>query len=73
MCLEFGQIVMAPSLRRPGCVFGCYGQIGLGGYEREKKPCPGSIELEETAKQRDFVRDWSEKEGKTMNTGGVEE
>ncbi|GFX65032.1 hypothetical protein TNCV_451701 [Trichonephila clavipes] len=39
----------------------------------EKKPCPESRELEESAKERDFDRDWKEKEGKTMNAGGVEE
>ncbi|GFT91346.1 hypothetical protein TNCV_4285361 [Trichonephila clavipes] len=50
---------LAPCSRRPGI--------------REKKPCPGSRELEESAKERDIVRDWSGKEGKTTNAGGVEE
>ncbi|GFW37017.1 hypothetical protein TNCV_5019151 [Trichonephila clavipes] len=40
---------------------------------RETKPCPGSRELEESVKERDLVRDWSEKERKTMNADGVEE
>ncbi|GFX92175.1 hypothetical protein TNCV_1740951 [Trichonephila clavipes] len=31
VCPDVGQGIMAPWLRRPGCVFGCYGQIGLGG------------------------------------------
>ncbi|GFV82671.1 hypothetical protein TNCV_1619001 [Trichonephila clavipes] len=30
-------------------------------------------ELEESAKEKDLVRDWSGKEGKTMNDGDVEE
>ncbi|GFS56003.1 hypothetical protein TNCV_2564491 [Trichonephila clavipes] len=39
----------------------------------EKEPCPGWRELEESAKERDLVRYWNEKEGKTMNAGVVEE
>ncbi|GFV58168.1 hypothetical protein TNCV_687751 [Trichonephila clavipes] len=34
---------------------------------------PGWRELEESSKERDLVRDWSGKEGKTMNAGGVGE
>ncbi|GFT60705.1 transposable element Tcb1 transposase [Trichonephila clavipes] len=33
---------------------------------RRKQACPGSRELEESAKEKDLVRDWSGKEGKTM-------
>ncbi|GFX44171.1 hypothetical protein TNCV_4119671 [Trichonephila clavipes] len=33
----------------------------------------GSRKLEESAKERDLVRDWSGKEGKTMKAGGVGE
>ncbi|GFX34047.1 hypothetical protein TNCV_912481 [Trichonephila clavipes] len=43
------------------------------GYGRKKKPCPGSRELEKSAKERDLVRVWSGTEGKTMNAGGVGE
>ncbi|GFV17095.1 hypothetical protein TNCV_3632591 [Trichonephila clavipes] len=39
----------------------------------ELEESPGWRKLEESAKERDLVRDWSEKEGKTMNAGGVEE
>ncbi|GFV41381.1 uncharacterized protein TNCV_1302411 [Trichonephila clavipes] len=32
---DVGQGIMAPWSRRPGCVFGCYGQIGLEGGEEK--------------------------------------
>ncbi|GFT70148.1 hypothetical protein TNCV_3456141 [Trichonephila clavipes] len=31
VCPDIGQGIMALWSRRPGCVFRCYGQIGLGG------------------------------------------
>ncbi|GFX78295.1 hypothetical protein TNCV_5136421 [Trichonephila clavipes] len=38
VCPDVGQGIMAPWSRRPGYVFGCYGQIGLGGRERLRWP-----------------------------------
>ncbi|GFU78544.1 hypothetical protein TNCV_2301561 [Trichonephila clavipes] len=61
VCPEVGQEIMTPWSRR------------LGIREKKEKPCPGSREVEESAKERDLVRDWGEKEGKTMKAGGVEE
>ncbi|GFV88746.1 hypothetical protein TNCV_3354981 [Trichonephila clavipes] len=55
-----------------------YGALGqtraLDRQNLREEPCPGSRELEEIAKEGDLVRDWSVKEGKTMNApGGVGE
>ncbi|GFT82060.1 hypothetical protein TNCV_3909931 [Trichonephila clavipes] len=41
--------------------------------ETRREPCPGSRELEESAKERDLVQVLSGKKRKTMNAGGVEE
>ncbi|GFY24996.1 hypothetical protein TNCV_2691871 [Trichonephila clavipes] len=55
VCPEVGQGIMVPWSRRSGCVFGCYGQIGLGrpretlDTKGRKKPCPGSRGLERRA------------------------
>ncbi|GFV47440.1 hypothetical protein TNCV_4830961 [Trichonephila clavipes] len=40
---------------------------------RGEEESPGWNGLEESAKEKDLVRDWNGKEGKTMNAGGVEE
>ncbi|GFS96126.1 hypothetical protein TNCV_2709951 [Trichonephila clavipes] len=42
------------------------GRLGRRGKKREE-PCTG------WAIEKDLVREWREKEGKTMNAGGVEE
>ncbi|GFV26641.1 hypothetical protein TNCV_4059641 [Trichonephila clavipes] len=47
----------------------------LGSQFRRREESPGSraraSELEESAKERDWDRDWSGKERKTMNAGGI--
>ncbi|GFW56758.1 hypothetical protein TNCV_4068381 [Trichonephila clavipes] len=40
--------------------------------EKAREESPGSKGLEESAKEKGLVQDWSEKDGKMMNTGGVE-
>ncbi|GFV97243.1 hypothetical protein TNCV_155601 [Trichonephila clavipes] len=59
VCPDVGQGIMAPWARRPGCVLGCYAQIGRGRpretFETEKK------ELERRA------RPWREKKEKALD------
>ncbi|GFY02167.1 transposable element Tcb2 transposase [Trichonephila clavipes] len=69
VCPEVGQRTMVPWSRRPGCVFGCYGQD----TERKKSPALDRENLRRALKKGTWSGEWSEKEGKTMNAGGVEE
>ncbi|GFY11029.1 hypothetical protein TNCV_2201371 [Trichonephila clavipes] len=47
----------------------CLERFFFSGRERKRERSPAL----EGAKENDLVREWSEKEGKTMNAGGVEE
>ncbi|GFV16957.1 hypothetical protein TNCV_3072501 [Trichonephila clavipes] len=48
-------------------------ELYSGSRELEGEKSPGWRELEERSKERDLVRDWSGKQGKTMNAGGMRE
>ncbi|GFV96848.1 hypothetical protein TNCV_4350611 [Trichonephila clavipes] len=73
VCPDVGQGIMAPWAKRPRCVLETGERGALPWIEGIGEESPVWNGLEESAKEKDLVRDWSGKEGKTMNAGGVEE